>query len=227
MLTPPSLPKGDVDPQVLQGIHHPDSTLLAGSTVVRGTDEVMSISSPVGVSLPLQQSGHTTLGITMSSRLDFPWGGLSEYFFQKVVGTMLRAHCPSAVRQYESCSKRFSVNTVLGFLTWVVDSTNRAPAMILAHYVTLADPLLFRLILHIPEWALSLLMKGISTSREPRSQAVLAWFLHRVPCHLTFSGVPLEERNHLQRAAFLLTLATGYRASLLALLSRHPSFSLM
>ena len=40
-----------------------------------------------------------------------------------------------------------------------------------------------------------------------------------------FEEGSLSEHQHLQRAAFLLALATGYRASQLAALTRHDAFS--
>lgn len=150
---------------------------------------------------------------------------------------MLKAHRPSTVRQYESCWRRFqdflrrhaigtiSASTILDFLTWLADSTNRAPATVSAHYAALADPLRFGMGIRVPQRALSLLMKGISSSREPRRQPVLAWSLHRVLQYLTFEGVTMEVGHFLQRAVFLLALATGYRASQLAAVTRHPSFS--
>ena len=150
---------------------------------------------------------------------------------------MLRAHRPSSVRQYESCWRRFqdylqrhgiesvSASTVLDFLTWLADSTNRAPATVSTHYAALADPLRFGLGIRVPQRALSLLLKGISSSREPRRQPVLSWSLHRVLQYLTFEGITMGEEHFLQRAVFLLALATGYRASQLAAVTRHPSFS--
>lgn len=49
--------------------------------------------------------------------------------------------------------------------------------------------------------------------------------MHRVLQHLIFDGVPLEESHLFQRAAFLLALVIGYRASQLAALTKHSSFS--
>ena len=68
-------------------------------------------------------------------------------------------------------------------------------------------------------------MKGISPSREPSRQPILAMSLHRVLQYLVFEGVTMEEDHFLQPAVFLFALATGYRASQLAAVTRHPSFS--
>lgn len=68
-------------------------------------------------------------------------------------------------------------------------------------------------------------MKGVSSSRDPRRQSVLAWSLHRVLQYLAFEGVTMEEEHFLQRSVFLLALATNYRASQLAAVTRLPSFS--
>lgn len=120
-----------------------------------------------------------------------------------------------------------SLGTVLDFLTWLSDSTNMAPAMVLAHYAVFSNPLKFGLKLHIPERALSLVLKGINAARELRHQPVLTWSLHRVQQHMTFNGVPLEESHLLHRATFLLALATRYIASQLAALLVHSSPSLL
>ncbi|KAK8396077.1 hypothetical protein O3P69_005289 [Scylla paramamosain] len=118
-----------------------------------------------------------------------------------------------------------SAITVLDFLTWLADSTNRTPATVSAHYAALADLLRFGMDIRVPRRALSILRKGISSSREPRHQAVLAWSLHRVLQYLTFDEVTMEEEHFFQHAVFLLALATGYRALQLAAVTRHSSFS--
>ena len=150
---------------------------------------------------------------------------------------MLIAHRPSSVRQYESCWRRFqdylrghdvrtvSPNTVLDFLTWLADSTNRTRATVSAHHAALADPLHFGMDIQVPQRALSLVLKGIGASREPKRPPVLAWSLHRVLQYLAFEGITMGEEHFLQRAVFLLALATGYRASQLAAVTRHSSFS--
>lgn len=225
--------------QVLQGPSTPDSAKLPSTTVVLRTNEVVPVSSPPGVSLLLQQTvpSHpgvslflqqtccTTPGTTSSSHLKFLRGALSRHFSQKMVGKMLWAHCPSLVQQYQSCwrrshdsLRRFSLDmifldTVLAFLIWLANFTNRALSIVSAHYVALTEPLRFGLSLHIPERVLSPLLKGINASREPRCQLVMALFLHHVLQHLTFNGVPLEENHLHQGTVFLLALVTGYRAS--------------
>lgn len=93
---------------------------------------------------------------------------------------MLRAHHTSMVQKYKSCWRKFQdhlrchlvdtifTGTVMDFLTRPADSTNNALATILVHYVALADPLRFDFDKQVPDRALSLLLKGISTSRELR-----------------------------------------------------------
>ncbi|XP_076065921.1 uncharacterized protein LOC143039577 [Oratosquilla oratoria] len=230
-------PEGGADPQVLQGSGPPDSSLLASSAVVRGANEVVPFSPSTRVSLPGQQPYRTSPSVTSTSRLEFLRGALGQLFSTEAVDKMLRAHRPSSVRQYESCWRRFqdflrrhaivtiSASTVLDFLSWLADTTNRAPATISAHYAALADPLYFGMNITVPQRARNLLMKGIRASREPRRQPVLAWSLHRVLQYLTFEGTIMEEEHFLQRAVFLLALATGYRASQLAAITRHQSFS--
>lgn len=85
---------------------------------------------------------------------------------------MLRVHYPSQVQQDESCWRRFqnylwchsveiiSTDTVLDFLTWLADSTNRTPANVLAHYAVLADLLCFDFRIQVLDRALSFLLKG-------------------------------------------------------------------
>lgn len=79
--------------------------------------------------------------------------------------------------------------------------------------------------IRVPQRALSLLVKGISSSREPRRQPVLTWSLHCVLQYLAFGGLTCEEKHFLQRALFLLAFATGYGASQLAAVIHYPSFS--
>ncbi|XP_045106652.1 uncharacterized protein LOC123501712 [Portunus trituberculatus] len=115
--------------------------------------------------------------ITSASRLEFLRRALYHRFSSTAVDKMLRAHRPSSVRQYESCWRRFqdyvrvheveviSASTVLDFLAWLADSTNRAPATVSAHYAALADPLRFGMEIRVPRRALSLLLKYIRSSR--------------------------------------------------------------
>ena len=150
---------------------------------------------------------------------------------------MLGAHRPSSVRQYESCWKRFqdylrrqnlqsvSEGTVLDFLTWLAESTNRAPATVMGHYAALADPLYFALGIKVPERTLKLFKRGLRAGAAPSRAPTPAWSLHRALHYLAFEGVVMEEDHFLQRATFLLALASGYRASQLAALSRHEAFA--
>ncbi|KAK3883152.1 hypothetical protein Pcinc_012511 [Petrolisthes cinctipes] len=114
---------------------------------------------------------------------------------------------------------------VLEFLTWLADSTNRAPATVLAHHAALSDPLLLGFNIKVSERPLSLLRMGIRAGTAPHRAQTPSWSLHRVLSYLTFEGVPLEVCHLLQKALFLLALATGYRASQLAALTRHTAFS--
>ncbi|KAK3886844.1 hypothetical protein Pcinc_009030 [Petrolisthes cinctipes] len=175
--------------------------------------------------------------VTETTRLEFLRGVLSKRFTKETVDKMLRAHRQSSVRQYESCWKRFqdflrrhpsrviSEDTVLEFLTWLADSTNRAPATVLAHHAALSDPLLLGFNIKVSERPLSLLRMGIRAGTAPHRAQAPSWSLHRVLSYLTFEGVPLEVCHLLQKALFLLALATGYRASQLAALTRHTAFS--
>lgn len=114
---------------------------------------------------------------------------------------------------------------VLDFLTWIADSTNKALVTVSTHYAALANPLNFRLDLHVLERALALMPKGITASREPRHQLVVAWILHHVLQYLTFDGVPIEELHLLKGPTFLLALAIGYRVSQIVASTCHSSFS--
>lgn len=53
----------------------------------------------------------------------------------------------------------------------------------------------------------------------------MEWFLHKVLHYLSFKGVDIDLTRSLQRAVFLLALATGYHSSQMATLTRHPSYT--
>ncbi|KAK3887291.1 hypothetical protein Pcinc_008555 [Petrolisthes cinctipes] len=232
-----SPPEGDPQAAHFQGEGSPHSPPLASTAVVRRVVPVVPASPSVGIGVPLQHPVCTTPSVTETTRLEFLRGVLSKRFTKETVDKMLRAHRQSSVRQYESCWKRFqdflrrhpsrviSEDTVLEFLTWLADSTNRAPATVLAHHAALSDPLLLGFNIKVSERPLSLLRMGIRAGTAPHRAQAPSWSLHRVLSYLTFEGVPLEVCHLLQKALFLLALATGYRASQLAALTRHTAFS--
>ncbi|KAK3886697.1 hypothetical protein Pcinc_009163 [Petrolisthes cinctipes] len=232
-----SPPEGDPQAAHFQGEGSPHSPPLASTAMVRRVVPVVPASPSVGIGMPLQHPVCTTPSVTETTRLEFLRGVLSKRFTKETVDKMLRAHRQSSVRQYESCRKRFqdflrrhpsrviSEDTVLEFLTWLADSTNRAPATVLAHHAALSDPLLLGFNIKVSERPLSLLRMGIRAGTAPHRAQAPSWSLHRVLSYLTFEGVPLEVCHLLQKALFLLALATGYRASQLAALTRHTAFS--
>ena len=150
---------------------------------------------------------------------------------------MVAAHRPSSLRQYESCWKRFqaylrmvavervSEDTVLSFLAWLGNTTNRASATVASHHSALAAPLKFSLGITVRPRALELLLKGLKARRPPATRAAPEWSLHKVLQYLQATSSQPSPAQALQRAAFLLALATGFRASQLAALTRYPRFS--
>ncbi|MPC46628.1 hypothetical protein E2C01_040351 [Portunus trituberculatus] len=103
---------------------------------------------------------------------------------------------------------------------------NRPSVTVSAHSAALPDPLYFGLSITMEERALTLLRRGIRATTMPARRGAPQWSLHKVLHYVTFDGISqLQEQHYLQRAIFLLALATGYRASQIAALTRHPSFT--
>lgn len=131
-------------------------------------------SAPISeAGMPRQQGSCIAPSVTEATCLEFLRAALSHFYLKPAVESMLSAHHPSSVRQYQSCWKRFqhflelnyqpqvTVVTVLEFLAWLADSSNRAPATVSEHYAALADPLRFGLGVLVPKRELSLLIRGI------------------------------------------------------------------
>ena len=161
-----------------------------------------------------------TPDIAKTTRLEFLKHGLLKNYSRESVETMLAAHRPSTIRQYESCWKRFQVylklkhitnlrpNDVLDFLSWLTTTT-----------------LNITLNITLPQRPMALLQKGIRAQRPSQRGPVLSWSLHKVLNYLTFTNADLSLDQRLQRVVFLTALATGFRSSQLAALTRHPSFT--
>lgn len=228
--------ESDRQAEVLPGQGFVHSPLLASSTLVQRTCRGLPASSPTRFSLPHRQPCLTSSDITASSRVDFLRKGLQRQFSGEAVETMIKALRPSSIRQYESCWRRFqsfmesngkdlTASTILDFLSWLANVGNRAPATISAHYAALVDPLWFGADIRVDERVLRLLMKGIRANIIPGPRTSPKWSLHKVLASLSAVADDLSENTVLQRAIFLLALATGFRASQLAALTRHPNFT--
>ncbi|XP_076052207.1 uncharacterized protein LOC143031779 [Oratosquilla oratoria] len=210
---------------------------VEGSAVVRNSPQLVPQSAPTRLNVPRAARSGSTALILKSSRLVFLKAGLSSLFPPSVVDTMIAAHRPSSINQYESCWRRFqsfltrekvklvSQATVLAFLAWLGNNTNRVPSTVASHHSALADPLKFSLGIRVHTRALKLLLRGLRVKRPPSRRVTPKWSLHKVLQFLETRLVPLNSAGYLMRALFLIALATGFRSSQLAALTRHPQFS--
>ncbi|KAK4322184.1 hypothetical protein Pmani_006983 [Petrolisthes manimaculis] len=187
-------------------------------------------------SLPHGQPVLTSTDVYESSRLDFLRKRLRSKFLEDSVALMLNALRPTSRRQYQSCWKRFQIflssagrplsqDTVLSFLTWLSSTGNRAPATVTAHVSALADPLWFGADIHLEGRALTLLSWGIRATSTPGPRNTPRWSLHKVLASVETLTQSQGEDELLMSSLFLLALATGFRASQLAALTRHPNFT--
>ncbi|KAK4324290.1 hypothetical protein Pmani_005130 [Petrolisthes manimaculis] len=130
-----------------------------------------------------------------------------------------------------SCIKRqgtvrpLSQDTVLSFLTWLSSTGNRASATVTSHVSALADPLWFGADIHLERRALSLLSRGIRATSTPGRRNTPRWSLHKVLASVESLTQTQGEDELLMSSLFLLALASGFRASQLAALTRHPNFT--
>lgn len=116
--------------------------------------------------------------------------------------------------------------TVLEFLAWLATSSNRAPGTVNAHHATLADPLLFGLGMVVPQSEFTLLLRGVR-ARRPHRPPPVEWSLHKILHYLSFEGVDVDVTLSPNKAVFLLALASGYRSSKLAALTRYPAYTFL
>ncbi|KAK4311182.1 hypothetical protein Pmani_017301 [Petrolisthes manimaculis] len=184
----------------------------------------------------LPQPVLTSTDVSESSLLDFLRKGLRRKFSEDSVALMRKALRPTSRRQYQSCWKRFQIflssagrplsqDTVLPFLAWLSSTGNRAPATFTAHVSALADPLWFGADIHLEGRALTLLSRGIRASSTPGSRNTPRWSLHKVLASVETLTQSQGEDELPMSSLFLLALATGFRASQLAAITRHPNFT--
>ncbi|KAK8392751.1 hypothetical protein O3P69_014886 [Scylla paramamosain] len=97
VVSAPQINGGDLCTR-FQEEHPPVSEALQGL--------VPQLATP-GVSLPSGQGHLPTPFVTEVTRLEFLKVGLAGRFPPSAVQTMLKAHQPSSIKQYESCWRRF------------------------------------------------------------------------------------------------------------------------
>lgn len=106
-------------------------------------------------------------------------------------------------------SRDLGESAVLDFLSWLASVGNRAPATIAAHYTALSDPLWVGADIRIEVRVLCLLKRGIRASTVPGPRIFPKWSLHKVLASLSTRADDQSEVTKLQKAIFLLALATG------------------
>ncbi|KAK4322186.1 hypothetical protein Pmani_006985 [Petrolisthes manimaculis] len=203
---------------------------------------LLKFPTPRGMSIRFDMDNSTAVScikrqdVSESSRLDFLRKRLRSKFLEDSVALMLNALRPTSRRQYQSCWKRFQIflssagrplsqDTVLSFLTWLSSTGNRAPATVTAHVSALADPLWFGADIHLERRALTLLSWGIRATSTPGPRNTPRWSLHKVLASVETLTQSQGEDELLMSSLFLLALATGFRASQLAALTRHSNFT--
>ena len=155
-----------------------------------------------------------------------------------VVSDVLSGTRASTIRQYQSAWKSFqfflrnrpvttiSVPVVLEFLSYMFHSRRRAAPTISTYAAALADPLWFGFHLDIRSRAWDLLKRGFFLQRPPNRRSRIFWSLSKVLDFLQgprFTADP-EPLHLMQKALFLIAMASGLRASQLHALVRYPAW---
>lgn len=156
----------------------------------------------------------------------------------RVAADVLAGSRPSTIRQYQSAWRAFqrflgdrpashlSLSLVLEFLSSLFHTRRRAAPTISTYAAALADPLWlgFRLDIRGREW--DLMRRGFFLQRPPPRPRRIFWSLAKVLALLQapeFTQAP-DLHHLLQKALFLVAMASGLRASQLHALVRHPSW---
>ena len=152
---------------------------------------------------------------------------------------ILAAFRPSTIRQYESHWKAFQSflrekgaplvtnSIILEFLSYLAHFKGRSPSNIATHLAALADPLKFGWDITLEKRTLTLLKRGVFHQNPPPRRGSPFWSLSKVLSNLsppTFPDRPPTDRQ-LDKALFLVALATGFRSSQLRALTRFPQWT--
>ena len=151
---------------------------------------------------------------------------------------MLAGSRASTLRQYQSAWKALqvflrnrpvtviSLPVVLDFLSYMFHSRRRAAPTITTYAAALADPLWYGFSIDIRGRLWDLMKRGFFLQRPPPRQRTISWSLRKVLDFLQRPAFTVAPDLHhlLQRALFLVAMASGLRASQLHALTRHPSW---
>ena len=152
---------------------------------------------------------------------------------------MLAALRPSSTRQYQSHWKAFqsflklkglrdvSESVVLDFLSFLAHDRGRSSATLSTHLAALADPLKYGWGLVLDRRSVTLLKRGLFHQNPPPRRPGPFWSLEKVLRFLQGDqfGSDAAGPRLLQKALFLVALATGFRASQLRALTRFPQWT--
>ncbi|KAG0721144.1 hypothetical protein GWK47_006512 [Chionoecetes opilio] len=174
-----------------------------------------------------------------ATRLEFLRTSLRRTVSDAVAEDILAALRPSSTRQYQSHWKAFqsflklkglrdvSESVVLDFLSFLAHDRGRSSATLSTHLAALADPLKYGWGLVLDRRSVTLLKRGLFLQNPPPHRPGPFWSLEKVLRFLQGDqfGSDAAGPRLLQKALFLVALATGFRASQLRALTRFPQWT--
>ena len=172
--------------------------------------------------------------ITQITRVEFLHRALSNDLPEEVVKDILAGHRASTSRQYQSSWKKFQTflkesetqeitkEVFLQFASFMFHKLKLAIPTIMTHLAAIADPLKFAFNIAPDTRALDLLKSSFFLQRPPKKKASPSWSLIKVLELLSSEAYTLNPSpEHLfKKAIFLISLASGFRISELAALTR-------
>lgn len=222
-------------------VQRPDSSHCApmeSSSVVHDSSPCLSQSSLPRHKLHQQSRTLGVREILKFTRMEFLRTSLRNRFSETPADDMLAALSPASTRQYESCWKSFqrflkenkiktvSESTFFEYLSHLFHVRRRTLPTVATHSAALIDPLSYGCSVEISRRARELIRKGFFHQRPTPRPTFPKWSLHRVLITLT-DEFPLAPSPELlmQKACFLLALASGLRVSQIRALTRFPNWT--
>lgn len=230
--------QSDRPPAALQRSSPDDSTTMDSPGMVFDTSPCLPQPSLPRLELPQQPNRLGIREVLELTRVEFLRTALKHKYSHTTADDMLAALAESSARQYESCWKSFQLylkesgtktileSTFFDYLSHLFHVHRRSLATVSTHSAALIDPLAYGCDIEIPKRARELIRKGFFRQRPTPRPTFPKWSLHKVLFSLTeeFPVGPSPDQL-LQKACFLLALASGLRVSQLKALTRFPHWT--
>ena len=124
----------------------------------------------------------------------------------------------------ENNFRRITLKRALQFLIYLFDEKGLKPTTIENYRSALAVPLKLRFNIDLHDPAVPILLRAMSLERPASPPKAPAWCLNTVLTHIDELPKKIDTETTLQKSAFLLLLATGYRISELHACVRNTQF---